>query len=206
MKEYKGVIGSSDKPLYVGLTTVYIRSNFKPHETLDEEGNVVYRGWEYDEIQMPKDEYIEILMNKKEFEKIEENFLNPDDKFMKVNDDEVTFDELKSLKLQQLKYLCSETIYNGFTTTLGYTFGFNELDQSNFTQMMVLIVANGGQYNEPIHWKTKNEGVVELTVVEFLTVINEATIHKQNVQNKFWELEKELNECESKKEILEIKW
>lgn len=57
--------GNSNEPLYVGLTTVYVRSNInkvEPPEDCPEEELSMYENlWEYDEVQYTKDEYIDLL-------------------------------------------------------------------------------------------------------------------------------------------------
>lgn len=62
MNIYKDVRGTMDKVpnIEVGVDTVYIRSNIVE---IDEED---FKGWEYDEIQYKKDNYIELISNKNE--------------------------------------------------------------------------------------------------------------------------------------------
>ena len=62
MNIYKDVRGTMDKVpnIEVGVDTVYIRSNIVE---IDEED---FKGWEYDEIQYKKDNYIEFISNKNE--------------------------------------------------------------------------------------------------------------------------------------------
>lgn len=61
MKQYFNVQGSQlNKPLQVevNVDTVYVRSNIVRIETED------FKGWQYDEIQYDKNEYIELISNK----------------------------------------------------------------------------------------------------------------------------------------------
>lgn len=59
MKEFKNVHGNSNEPLYVGLTTVYVRSNIKDIST-EETPNL----YEYDEVQYTKDEFMDLITKK----------------------------------------------------------------------------------------------------------------------------------------------
>lgn len=133
--------------------------------------------------------------------------LNADERYQQLDKFTISLDELKQFKLEQLKYFCSEAIYEGFTSSINdYEFGFNELDQANFTQQTLLIVAAGGNYTAPISWKTKNFGVVELTVSDFNIIINEAAAHKLAQQNKYWELEQEVLNAATPEELDAIEW
>lgn len=58
MKKLKDVIGSKEasKELIIGKDTVYIHSNIRPYEDEKESSDLFI----YDEVQMSKDEYLEI--------------------------------------------------------------------------------------------------------------------------------------------------
>ena len=64
MVKLKKVHGSDNKPLYIGLDTVYVRTNFKKLEQKENEINSEI--WEYDEIQYDKDEFIELMFNEQQ--------------------------------------------------------------------------------------------------------------------------------------------
>lgn len=119
----------------------------------------------------------------------------------KTSDDLLT--EKRNLKIEELKKACSEAVYAGFASTIGHEFGFNEHDQANFTQQMLLIL-NGN--TAPIHWKTKNAGVVTLTLEEFNTVIEDSKNHKITQQQKFWQLEAQAKAAISEAELNLISW
>lgn len=142
-----------------------------------------------------------------QIEQLEHKLLNANERYQQLDKFTISLDELKQFKLEQLKYFCSEAIYSGFISSINeYAFGFNELDQANFTQQTLLIVAAGGNYTAPIAWKTKNFGVVELTVTEFNTIINEAAAHKLTQQNKYWQLEQEVLQAAAPNEVDAIVW
>lgn len=140
-------------------------------------------------------------------QQLEHKLLNANQRYLQLDKFDISLDELKQFKLEQLKYFCSEALYAGFISSINeYEFGFNELDQANFTQQTLLIVAAGGNYTAPIAWKTKNLGVVELTVTDFNTIINEAAAHKLTQQNKYWQLEQEVLQAAAPNEVDAIVW
>lgn len=68
MIKLKDVIGSKEasKELVIGKDTVYIHSNIRPYEDKNDEKKEKSELYIYDEVQMSKDEYLE--MKQKEIE------------------------------------------------------------------------------------------------------------------------------------------
>jgi len=119
------------------------------------------------------------------------------------NKDNISLVDLKQLRISKLKEECTIAIEEGFEVD-GAFFGFNTThDQSNFTQQLLLIVAG---HTEPIQWKTKNKGVIVLSVEEFGSVIKEAEQHKRREQAKYWELEQAIIVATTKEEVDSITW
>ena len=63
MYRFEWVIGSQDKkPSEIDTTssqfTVYIRKNIKEYKETDDEGNVTFKGWKYEELAIPNDEFL----------------------------------------------------------------------------------------------------------------------------------------------------
>ena len=138
---------------------------------------------------------------------LENKLLNADERYQQLDILTISLEELKQFKLEQLKYFCSAAIYDGFISSINnYEFGFNEVDQANFTQQTLLIVAAGGNYTSSIAWKTKNAGVVDLTVTNFNAIVHEAAAHKLAQQNKYWELEQEVRNATTPDEVDAIVW
>lgn len=138
---------------------------------------------------------------------LENKFLNADERYQQLDILTISLEELKQFKLEQLKYFCSSAIYEGFTSSINnYEFGFNEVDQANFTQQTLLIVAADGNYTSTISWKTKNVGVVDLTLTDFNAIVNEAATHKLAQQNKYWALEEEVRNATTPDEVDAIVW
>lgn len=196
----RGTQLSTPLAIEVNVDTVYLRSEIQRIET---DGFV---GWEYDEAQYNKDEYIASLVERSEIEPIKYKLKNANEVFQELIIDEITLDNLKLAKIEQLKYFCSSAIYEGFLSSLGHEFGFNMLDQGNFTQQMLLVVADTSDSITTIQWKTKNNGVVELDKQQFTLVVNEAKDHKLTQQNKYWQLELNVLNSTTKEEVLNINW
>ena len=156
-------------------------------------------------------DYVDKIRPKTELEQIKEQIelstLTKVEKYelFKGNTDNV--DVLFNLKHEALKEQCTQAIHEGFeSTTIGKSFGFNEHDQNNFTQQLLIIVAAGGNYTLPIKWKSLDGSVNELTSQEFQALISEATAHKISNQEKFWALEQQLLAATTKEEIIAIEW
>lgn len=124
------------------------------------------------------------------------------DRLAEMADQNISLEEMQTLKLNALKEQCSAAIYDGFTSGAN-EFGFNLLDQSNFTQRMVTIVSGAPG---PFKWKTKNNGVVELTKDEFIQAVMDAEAHKLVQQEKYWSLEIEVLAAISNDEVNAVIW
>lgn len=112
-------------------------------------------------------------------------------------------DFVKEKKIEELKQACTNAIYEGFTAINGHTYGFNQHDQMNFTQQMMLISQGS---TSDILWKTKDAGVVTHTVEEFMQVVEDVKNHKSTQQQKYWDLEQQVLTATTKEEVLNIKW
>lgn len=145
------------------------------------------------------------LAKEEEERKLKDFIMTADDRYKlaEANPD-TTLEELKALKIKQLKEFCNEAVYAGFTSqATGFTFGFNLLDQANFTQRMVTIVAGAAG---PFLWKTVDAGVQEFTKEQFVTIVNEAENHKIQMQARYWELESFVLAAGTVNEVKLIQW
>lgn len=205
---FKNIIGTQkEKPLSVevNIDTVYIRSNIAPYEKVD--GNFTITGWQYDEIQYDKNEYIQFLADKDELKQVESRLLNADEYYKQLDKSGILLENLKQFKINQLKYLCSSTIYDGFTSpSTNHSFSFDEQAQANFTQQLLLIVSANGNYTDKIHWKTKSMEVVELSPAEFVQIVTEAKDFKVAQQGRYWQLEQQVLTATSNEEVELVVW
>jgi hypothetical protein len=135
---------------------------------------------------------------------LEKQLKNGDQKYKELDISKENIYTVRDAKIEQLKYLCSQSIYAGFTSvSLGYKFGFNERDQDNFSQQTLLVLAGS---TSPIQWKTKNNGVVTLTKEQFMTLIEECKTHKLTFQEKYWTLEDQVLNAQTVYEVDAVKW
>lgn len=125
-----------------------------------------------------------------------------------------TIDEAFAYKIKQLKGACSAAIFAGFASSVvdadgvAYEFGFNALDQQNFDQQYLLVVS-GDNAGAPIDWKSKSHGVIQLDEVEFTTVVGDAKAHKLTNQQKYWQLEGQVEAAAESgiiEDVLAINW
>lgn len=126
----------------------------------------------------------------------------PSEKFEIYNTPYADLETLRTLRLLKLKEECTQAIYDGFESQ-GHTFGFNEHDQSNFTQQLLLIALGD---TSPIQWKTQDAGVQEFTTGEFQQIVDDAKAHKIAQQTKYWTLENELEAATTIEEVNSIVW
>lgn len=154
-----------------------------------------------------KIELTEEQENRLLMEKVKLNLVSNREKLDNVNFETITLEEIKILKVESLKEECTSAIHDGFTSkTLGKSFGFNEHDQSNFTQQLLLVVASNGNYTQPIKWKALNGEVITMNATEFIQLVNEAEFHKRTNQNKYWTLEAEVKNAKTLEEVVDIVW
>lgn len=137
---------------------------------------------------------------------LQDSVKTADEKYAELDLTTASLDDIKAAKIAQLKELCSNAIYDGFDSSIGHSFGFNELDQANFTQQSVLIVLNGLTDTDTVQWKTKDAGVVDLTIAQFKTIIGEAKDYKLQQQTKYWGLEAQVNAATTNAEVDAVVW
>jgi Domain of unknown function (DUF4376) len=144
--------------------------------------------------------------------------LSPQEYYDYVREKNSGLDTLKDAKIHLLKLECTHAIYHGFSSVNGYEFGFNAHDQSNFEKMTAKInlwkhLLHEGKIMQedydskfPIKWKTKNNGIVELTENEYIQVTDDAEAHLLTQQQKYWNLEAQVLLATTKEEIDSIVW
>ena len=125
------------------------------------------------------------------------------------DDEEVTAEAIlehyKQERIEEFNQLCEAAIKAGFEHN-GRWYGFDEHDQDNFTQMYLLLISRPEVVQEPIRWKTKNAGVVELTHEEFIEVCLAAENHKRRLIEKYWGLEEQIKTAGTFLELKSMRW
>jgi hypothetical protein len=114
-------------------------------------------------------------------------------------------DYKKQESLRALKNSVNQSITSSFTSIkTGHSYDFEEHDQSNMTQQMLLFV-NNPTLNE-VDWKTNDAGIVKHTREEFFAVVDDANNHKRSNLAKFWAKEFALKNATTVEEIEAITW
>lgn len=173
------------------------------HRGTIEDGKIVFHEEiEIAEVPLPNEDSIEGIKNRVLL--MEEKTSSPTEQYDKSDKVAMKLEEIKKVRVLKLKEECSNSIYNGFISdSTGHVFGFNDLDQANFTQRMLTIVAGS---KGPFSWKAKDVGVISLTKEEFMLVIQEAEAHKLRKQERYWALEKKVLLATSNQEVDQILW
>lgn len=108
-------------------------------------------------------------------------------------------------KLLELKRNVNEAILGNFISpTTGHEYEFSEYDQANFTQQMLLLVAD--PTITTVDWKTVDAGIISHTRDQFFAIVNDANAHKRGNLSKFWNLEAQLKLATTIPEIEAIVW
>jgi hypothetical protein len=105
-------------------------------------------------------------------------------------------------KKDELNNLCQTEILAGFTASNGVFYYFDFKDQTNFTQQMVLMIAD--PTIDEVSWNTGN-GIVSHTRDEFLKVCNDANGFKRGRFVKYWTLCAQVDNA-TEDEIDKIVW
>lgn len=117
----------------------------------------------------------------------------------------VDFSTLQQKKIEELDQACESAIMTGFQSkTTGYFYRFNRDDQLNFTQQMLLMIANPS--NTEVVWKTEDAGPILHSKDEFLSVVSEAETHKRGCMQRYWELKSQAQSATTEEELNLITW
>jgi hypothetical protein len=121
---------------------------------------------------------------------------------------ELPLDVLKQRKLSELRKACNDAILAGFHSSVSgadILYGFDEQDQNNLTQQMVMIA--NGLVAEPIYWKGK--GLVDLlpyTIEQFKQLCGDGQTHKLNNMMKYYPLKETVIPAATREELDAIVW
>lgn len=112
---------------------------------------------------------------------------------------------VKERKIRQLDEACNKAIIAGFQSeSTGHFFRFNLEDQTNFNQMLSLLLYDTTM--ETVMWKTEDAGVVQLTREQFLQVVLEAKTHKETNIQKYWNLKAQVQSKMKNSTVDAINW
>ena len=185
--------------LEIGKDTVYIRKNIL---AINEEEFV---GWEYDEVQYGKDEYIKLMADKQIA--LEELQKDANTKYLELDIANTDIETVRLAKEDQLNHLCNVAILGTFNGHNGHTYSFDMEAQANFNQQFTDLLID--TTIATIDWKTKDAGVVTHTRDEFMALRTDIKNHKLSNIQKYWTLENKLMDTaitKTKDDIIAINW
>ena len=132
-------------------------------------------------------------------------------RYTELDKTSVSIEVLKEYKMAQLKELCQEDIYSGFTATVGgtdYFFSFDAEAQANFTGSVVTIAT--GLITSIPEWTVKLNGEytrINMTVEEFKEVaLHGFYIKDQKIAKLRNVLEPSLKKAKTIEEVDSIIW
>lgn len=129
----------------------------------------------------------------------------PDDKYKELDLTTAALADVQNAKVAQLKYLCEEAIYAGFTSaSTGHVFGLDLKDQANFEQQRSDFIDDATATS--VDWGTKDAGVVTLTKDEFMTVRQEGKQFKWDNINRVRDLIGQVMASTTNDAVDAIKW
>ncbi len=128
-----------------------------------------------------------------------------DQRYRELNLTITPLEQIKQAKIDQLNEGCEATILRGFTSvTTGHFYAFGSNDQSNFTQQMLLLIADPSLTE--VTWKTEDAGVIEHTREQFLAVCREAEQHKRAQIGWYWRLKEQVESATTWQQVDAIAW
>lgn len=116
----------------------------------------------------------------------------------------LSLDEAKNLKKQEMNSACEKAIVGGFTSSNNHVYRTNRDDQTNMIGQYNALVADSSIAN--VQWKTEDVGYVTITRDEWLTVYQEAFTHKQTQLFKYNQLKGKIYACTTTDEVTAIVW
>ncbi|MCM3628808.1 hypothetical protein M3194_15800 [Paenibacillus glycanilyticus] len=133
---------------------------------------------------------------------------NPDEIFLSLDVENTDIEVLREKKIEQLDYLCNQSILAGFESdSLGesHKYDFDTEAQGNLSGTLNLI--NGGQLPSDTILEWKADGIPQNhTVPQFIQVCVDSFTHKQSNVNKYWEKKYAVLEMIEKEDILSVNW
>jgi hypothetical protein len=114
----------------------------------------------------------------------------------------------KDNKLNELNKVCNQSISKGFySSVLGeehfYRFNLEE-DQINFNQQATMLLLNASVTS--VYWKTEDAGILLHSREQFLQLLDDASNHKQNNIDYYWQLKNQVLNATTIEEVNSIVW
>lgn len=158
--------------------------------------------FEYPNPENPAEPITPAVPLSKQIEELKAVLTSNSEKYDALDKENTSIEKLATARVLKLKEECTAAIYEGFLSGENF-FGYNEQDQANFAKRLATIAVGA---EGPFEWKSKNNGVVELTLEEFIQVITDAEAHQLKHQKKYWALEAEILNADTNEAVDAIKW
>lgn len=135
----------------------------------------------------------------------ETRLMNADERYETMDKQSASLAEVRNAKVEQLKYFSDRETASGFLSpSLGYKFGLEDVDQSNFTKQALMFVANPAA--ESCTWKTLDAGIVTMTKEQFFVVMAEAETSIRGNIARQWQLSEAALSAQNKDEVDKVVW
>jgi hypothetical protein len=118
--------------------------------------------------------------------------------------DEQILDYCKTIKINHFNKLCESKIIAGFNASNGHKYRTNRDDQTNMIGQKDELTADSTIAN--VDWKTEDVGYITHTREEWLTVYNEAFVHKKTQLFTYNSLKMQVLNATTHEEVATIKW
>jgi hypothetical protein len=118
-----------------------------------------------------------------------------------------TLDDAKKQKLAQLAYFRDQEIYTSFqSSALGTTktYSYSREAYENFRGKAIMLNLNPNISS--VIWATIEDGFIEHTRDQFITVINDGAAHEETLKMKYYNLEAQVNAATTVDEVNAIVW
>lgn len=187
------------KAIEVLEDSVYLRSNIVRIEEESVEGKEGFIGWEYDEIQYGKDEYIENLTEKKTVQQ----YLN----LLPPVENPITLDDYKQNKIYEVNRDCNNFILSGFNSScLGenHSYKFDMEYQSNFALTIGAVSVSPDILEIP--WPTIDQGILVHSQPQFIQLYLDGKAFMESNLYKYFGMKAQILVMTSLEEINNMVW
>lgn len=132
---------------------------------------------------------------------------NPDEIYKAIDLKNISLEDIKTKKINQLNFLCNQTILSTFTSAclgVSHIYSFSSDSQMNFSGTLGAINANISPTT--INWKTEDAGVLSHTITQFKSLFADGMTFKQANINKYRSLKDQVLACTTQSQIDAIVW
>lgn len=176
-------------PIEVNVDTVYVRTNVIPINETD------FKGWEYDETQYTKDEYIAKI------HALESSQKTPDELYKEIDLSTETLSVVQKAKIGQLQYDMNISLAQGFASSAdgtSRTYAIDPLAMGKWTGILSLI--NAGS-TDPVEVKDTSGNKVNLDTTQFKQMAHDGFAFFIQQEQKLWAAEDKVKAATTNQDI-----